>query len=389
MGAPYCAIHARAPSLRVHARCSGPVPSSLRGHRAQGVGSTDEKPTTTRTSARDLTVLAAVAPGTPAVALAPVVDGATAGLVTLGILSVVGLAFWRIRSKEPQLSAWERSVGIAEMYVRSDALPARSTSPRRLVKAWGEQSAEDDDDDDDWLAPEASSATPLVPLRVRAGRAEVDSEEGPLPNAATLRAEALEAELQAWDNFNERAVRAARSRDDTKLTGTARDKQKRLARLKDEEASAAQAAGYRRRLQEAIAVERAEAARLDAQPQQAVGKRAAQSASRTGAPRPFPLPAPGTDLLSVSGEQRLEKLKSNALKGAALAAAAKIDAANRGSSSPGDDEMARKAESEWRARAEAYLRVARRELGGGGDEAFRGQGAAERFRQRLKDNRGD
>ena len=388
MGAPYCAIHSRAPSLRVHARCSGPVPSSLRGHRAQGVGP-DEKPTSTRTSARDLTVLAAVAPGTPAVALAPVVDGATAGLVTLGVLSVVGLAFWRIRSKEPQLSAWERSVGIDDLYVRSDALPARSTSPRRLVKAWGEQSA-DDDDDDDWLAPEASSATPLVPLRARAGRAEVDAEDGPLPNAATLRAEALEAELQAWDNFNERAVRAARSRDDSKLPGTARDRQKRLARLKDEEASASQAAGYRRRLQEAIAVERAEAARLDAQPQQAGGKRAAQAAARTSTPRPLPVPAPGADLLRASGEQqrqRLEQLKTNALKGAALAAAAKIDAASRGSR-PGDDEMARKAESEWAARAEAYLRVARRELGGG-DEAFRGQGAAERFRQRLRDNRRD
>jgi hypothetical protein len=386
MGTQNCATHARAPSLRVHARCSGPVPASLRGHRAQGV---DEKPS--RASARDVTVLAAVAPGTPAVALAPVMDSAMAGLVTLGVLSVAGLVLWRIRSKEPQLSAWERSVGIDELYVRNDALPTR-TSPRRLVKAWGQSAGnDDDDDDDDWLAPEASPATPLVPLRARAGRAEVDAEEGPLPNAATLHAEALQAELEAWDNFNARAARAARSRDDSKLTGTARDKQKRLARLKDEEASASQAVQYRRRLQDAITAERAEAARLDAQPQQAVGKRAAQSATRAGTPRPFPAAAPGADLLSASGEQqrqRLEQLKSNALKGAALAAEAKIEAASRSSRPAGADELARKAESEWAARAEAYLRVARRDLGGGEGE-FKGQGAADRFRQRLRDNRTD
>ena len=385
MGARYCAIHSRAPSpsLRVHARCSGPVPASLRGHRAQGVGPAsrdDEKPSLARPSA----AVAAVAPGAPAAA--PVFDTATAGLFTLGILSV-GLVLWRIRSREPgRLSAWERSVGIDDLYVR-DSLPTRATSPRRLVKAWGEQSA--GDEDDDWLAaPEGSPATPLVPLRVRAGRAEVDADEGPLPNAATLRAEALEAELQAWDNFNARAVRAAKSRDDTKLTGTARDKQKRLARLKDEEASASQAVQYRRRLQDAIAAERAEAARIDAQPPV---ERAARPASRVAAPRPTAAAAasgPGVDLLNSSGEQqrqRLEQLKSNALKGAALAAEARFDAANR---RPGDDSQARQAESEWRARAEAWLRVARRDVGGGdGGEDFKGQGAAERFRQRLRDDR--
>ena len=237
---------------------------------------------------------------------------------------------------------------------------SRRVSPRVLVREWS-RTAPEDAFDEGWAGTEQESVP--APLRSRARSSELDAEDAPLPSAATLRAEALEAELQAWDAFNARAKKAASSRGSVVLTGSAKDQQKRRSRLADEDAAASQASAYRQRLQDAIAVERAEAARLDA-----TGSRAAAA---------FGDPIE---------RQRMERLKRNALTSATMAAESAMAATKKSVPAQDAADAARKAESEWRARAEAYLNIARRETGDAASLGIR-PGAAERFRQRVRDDR--
>lgn len=281
-------------------------------------------------------------------------------------------------------------------YLTQEGAPSRRASPRVLVDAWGtdvvgeERTAGDalDVSDDESDEQDIAAAAAAVPLRSRARSPGLDADDAPLPNAATLRAEALEAELKAWDDFNARTLRAVSARGDrlVALTGTAKDKQKRLARLADEDASARQAAAYRQRLQDAIAFERAEAARLDA----VVGGSQPSTSRRVQASdATAPAARDAIDLPGALGErdqrQRLEQLKSSALKTAALAAETAIAATAALSREPAlGAAAARQAEREWRARAEAWLNVTRRGVG----DASITPGAADRFRQRVDMERG-
>jgi hypothetical protein len=206
-----------------------------------------------------------------------------------------------------------------------------------------------------------------------------------------LRAEALEAELKAWDDFNARAARAAAakaSRDAYVQAQEGRFKAKRQERLQAEQLSATEAAAYRKRLQDAVAAERAEAARLDGIA--AVGRGATPSppdAAAAAAPvwdssvtsrSPY-LDDPG----SLSADQRrLAQLKDLSVRSALAAAEAAVSSSQRAQQ---EELAARRAEVEWRARAEAWMRVIQGANQGATDvPPGITPGAADRFRARLR-----
>ena len=250
----------------------------------------------------------------------------------------------------------------------------------------------------------------------------------PTPSdARLLKAEAIDAELRAWEEFDRRAaaVKARRAAQDEAASGagsssSAKDARTRAVRAAAEAESAAEAAVFRRKLEVAVAgevaVARAAAAKAAPAPPAPPASPApppAPPASQPAQPRaraaasPLPLRSDGVDGAPAEQVARLEEMKRIAQQAAAVAAAAAAGTASPGTDAAAAAQVQQKMEERWRQRAAAAMDSVRADTAAPsppptqprGGESPRGsdaarpkkgaKSAAERFRDRVREQRRD
>jgi len=258
-------------------------------------------------------------------------------------------------------------VGIDGLYYEEEA-QSRLTR-RTVVQAWPsprESCAFEDELWGDELPAGAAATQPPVPLRPLRERAAAARQRGDAaPDGRVLRAEAIDAELKAWEAFDKRAAAASARRASSlpkALTGSSRDQAKRMARLASEDDAAAAAAPFRRKLEEAL--------RLETTPAEAVDTSSA-----------LPLKDVAVEGSAAQQRARLEGLKSVALQQMSRASEAVADAARAREGLLGADEARELAEAAWRKRAEEWLLQTQR-----GQPPRQEGTAAERFLKRVRGN---
>ena len=313
---------------------------------------------------------------------------------------------------------------------------------RRVINEWGSLTAPpgwgQDAEADDVATPAplrdraaAVRAADKADASVAAPRrsAGLADDAPPTPSdARLLKAEAIDAELRAWEEFDRRAaaVKARRAAQDeaaaaTAGAGSTKDARTRAVRAAAEAESAAEAAVFRRKLEAAVAGEvaaaraaAAKAAPAPPSPPVPPAPQPAQPRARAAA-SPLPLRGDGVDGAPAEQAARLEEMKRIAQQAAAVAAAAAAGTASAAADDAAAAQVRAKMEERWRQRAAAALDAARAdvtasspsppptqprdgEVPRGSDSArppSRGKDgksaktAAERFRERVRDQRRD
>ena len=391
----------------VRARCSGPVPSSLRGHSQarEEAGWARPAAVASATAAQGLHAVLPFSVESAGLAAGIALAGTTVCWVRILLLPALACCASRVLAaplvspgaavaqragksavgacgvpSNPVLrlvpntytQSWERDVGVDGLYNYEEEAQSRLIR-RTVVQGWPSPSESRAFEDELWgdelpagAADSAAATQPPVSLRPLRERAAAARQRGDaVPDGRVLRAEAIDAELKAWEAFDKRAAAASARRASSlpkALTGNSRDQAKRVARLASEDDAAAAAAPFRRKLEEALRLETTSDEAIDA-----------SSA--------LPLK---DDAVEGSAEQqraRLEGLKAVAIQQMSRASEAVADAARAREVLLGADEARELAEAAWRKRAEDWLLQMQR-----GQPPRQEGTAAERFLKRVRGN---